>query len=228
MPQSKYEISKKLGQGAFGEVFKAKAKATGKTVAIKAVENYNPTSTPNEIAILRKFKHQCVIGYIESFYFEKDGKLAIVMEFADDGSLEEFNGYNKADYSVWRFLSHMADALHYLHTFKPRPILHRDLKPANVLCVNKWNPEKKRNQIVFKIADFGLAELLDADSQGKFYAYLAGTPIYLAPEVSCQFKSIFSVRFRKKVFLVSICLCIILSMKSCFNKLKNWTNRRIS
>ena len=79
---------------------------------------------------------------------------------------------------MWRFLSHMADALQYLHDQHP-PIIHRDLKPDNILC---WtNPSN--GLIVNKIADFGIARVLKQNAYAEYYCGTAiGTPIYMAPE----------------------------------------------
>jgi serine/threonine-protein kinase len=67
----------------------------------------------------------------------------------------------------------MARAVHYAHA---RGIVHRDLKPSNILLTREGVP---------KIADFGLAKLLDEGSdEGLATApgSILGTPAYMAPE----------------------------------------------
>jgi serine/threonine protein kinase len=185
---SKYDLKKKLGSGSFGDVFLATEKATGKKFAIKTVnDSENSNSTILEVSILKKTSHRYIIKYFESFY-NLSGKLCIVLEYADYGTFEaEVTKGNclREEYSVWRVVSHISSALNYLHKLKPRHILHRDLKPANVLGLIVWSDTKNRNEVSWKIADFGLAKLLNVDAQGQYYACtLAGTPVYMAPEVN--------------------------------------------
>ena len=150
------------------------------------MENCDPTTTDAEVAILRTTSHSHIIKYIESFY-NAVGHLNIVMEFADFETLEDAvkeNRNNTEEYCIWRFICQISLALNYLHTLKPRHVLHRDLKPANVLGLNVWDTKFNEHRISWKIADFGIAQLLDRNSQGKYYAQsLAGTPIYMSPEV---------------------------------------------
>ena len=115
----------------------------------------------------------------------EDGRLCIVMEFANLGTLEDDKRLIKEEWCVWRFLFQIAAALNYLHTLTPAPVLHRDLKPANVLCMEVWNEAKGCNEVALKIADFGVAKLLNMSAQGNFYSGTrAGSPTYMAPEVS--------------------------------------------
>ena len=78
-------------------------------------------------------------------------------------------------------------ALEYLHE---RNIVHRDLKPENLLLASK------ENNWDLKIADFGLATVID-DNETKLYLR-CGSPGYVAPELlqekgyNCQ-ADIFSV-----------------------------------
>ena len=186
MSISKYNLGKELGRGSFGSVFMATHKDNGDKFAIKVVENYDPTTTATEVAILRTISNDYIIKYYESFYDTK-GLLNIVMEFADCGTMQdsvEKTGVRTEEYCIWRVIGHISSALNYLHTLKPRHVLHRDLKPANVLGLNVWQPKFNENRIAWKIADFGIAELLNQNSQGEYYAQTDdGTPIYMAPEV---------------------------------------------
>ena len=84
---------------------------------------------------------------------------------------------NDKEFSVWRFLEQMADALEYLHRQHP-PVIHRDLKPDNI--IGKKNAS---GDVCFKIADFGIARVLGKNVYGDYYARSQiGTPIYMAPE----------------------------------------------
>ena len=54
MRLGRYEVDNELGRGSFGTVFKARHYKTGKTVAIKAVENTGPEEATNqEVDVLK-------------------------------------------------------------------------------------------------------------------------------------------------------------------------------
>ena len=73
-------------------------------------------------------------------------------------------------------MSIMSSALGYLHSQR---ILHRDLKPENVLL--KSAPG---GSLDVKIADFGIAKLLNQKSKNDYYGRncSVGTACYMAPE----------------------------------------------
>ena len=78
---------------------------------------------------------------------------------------------------MWRYISWLSSALKYLHSQK---ILHRDLKPENILLKTVHGTE----YFDVKLADFGIAKLLNQKSQNEYYGRNCsmGTPIYMAPE----------------------------------------------
>ena len=62
--------------------------------------------------------------------------------------------------------------------------LNRDLKPDNILGITIYSKSEKRAGTVWKLGDFGIAKLLDARKLNNlFTSTVAGTPIYMAPEV---------------------------------------------
>ncbi len=123
-----------------------------------------------------------------------DGRLAIVLEYAYRGTMEtrvERHGRPDHEFWIWRTIYHISSALNYLHNLKPQHVLHRDLKPVNVLGLS--NTEKRENRISWKLADFGIAQLLNKDAQGKYYAEShVGYKTYMAPEVCSPLISFFS------------------------------------
>lgn len=68
---------------------------------------------------------------------------------------------------------HLCRALHYLHA-QHSPVLHGDIKPSNILL---------DSQGVAKLADFGLARLLDPGKESKTTKIVVGTEGYLDPDL---------------------------------------------
>ena len=168
--QHHYSLMKELGHGSFGTVWQV---TNGSAIFAMKVINDPNQSAIQEVKILKLAKHPNIVRYFDSFL--ENGSLKIIMEFADQGTLST-QTLIWTEETVWGFLAQMGSALTYLHSIG---IIHRDLKPENILCVSAGN-----NQIMFKIADFGIAKLVDAIRQGNHYANTyAGTYCYMAPEV---------------------------------------------
>ena len=78
----------------------------------------------------------------------------------------------------------VSSALAYLHSIEPYPILHQNLKPSNILGVLVGSDSESGKRLIWKLADFGLAQLLNKRAKSRFYADNGlGKYSYLAPEV---------------------------------------------
>ena len=109
-------------------------------------------------------------------YFVEGGDRYLVMKYIEGESLESRLERLKeplAAVEVIRCALEVADALIYLHSRKPEPVIHRDIKPANIIL----DPENR-----IWLVDFGLARAITGTSAriraagGRTVA--AGTPGY--------------------------------------------------
>ena len=172
--KKEYHIEKKLGAGAFAEVYQATERNNEeKNYAIKIIDRsqaVNPQRIWAEVRIQQKLVHPNIIRLYQTF--ANNYNVVLVLEFAKGGELYEKllenETYNESD--AVNIIKHMLEALVYLHS---NGIVHRDIKPENILFVD----EDDQNP---KLADFGLSGILKENSLMKT---CAGTPIFMAPEV---------------------------------------------
>ncbi|XP_010722460.2 calcium/calmodulin-dependent protein kinase type 1G [Meleagris gallopavo] len=165
-----------LGSGAFSEVFLVKQRSTGKLFALKCIKKSPLTrdsSLENEIAVLKKIKHENIVT-LEDIY-ESTTHFYLVMQLVSGGELFdrilERGVYTEKDASV--VIHQVLTAVKYLHE---NGIVHRDLKPENLLYLT---PEENSK---IMITDFGLSKM----EQNGIMSTACGTPGYVAPEVLAQ------------------------------------------
>ncbi|KAJ8101254.1 kinase-like domain-containing protein [Lipomyces tetrasporus] len=164
--KQEYEELGKLGEGTFGEVYKARHRRTGRLVALKKILMHNekegfPITAIREIRILKQLSHKNVIPLlemsIERAVWDKNtkrrGQIYMVTPYMDHdlaGLLEN----PQVSFSIAQIKCYMIQLLKgtkYLHDNR---ILHRDMKAANLLIDNRG---------ILKIADFGLARKFEED-----------------------------------------------------------------
>jgi calcium-dependent protein kinase len=176
---------KKLGEGSYGSVCKAKKKekqgSNDQEYAVKTIpkdpkNKKNETRTLQEIRIMKDMSHPNVIKLYESF--EDHRSMYLVMELCIGGELFdriiEAGHFSEAQAGL--IMKQIFEALNYMHVVKK--IAHRDLKPENFLMLNKDKIDAKGNHL--KIIDFGLSCPFEP---GQVLKTKAGTPYYVAPEV---------------------------------------------
>lgn len=176
---AQYKLVKKLGSGAFGEVWLADSedKLGISQVAIKF---------PREVKDLEQLKreidvwinacnppHPNVLTIFETDVIE-DQPL-IVSEYAAGGSLDDWLKNNNDIPSIEKAIELTTEILKGLDHLHSKAIVHRDIKPQNILFVLQ---ENNQQHPILKLADFGFAKVLgDSHTTGIF-----GTAAYIAPE----------------------------------------------
>ncbi|XP_033470762.2 calcium/calmodulin-dependent protein kinase type 1D [Epinephelus lanceolatus] len=173
-----FDFKEVLGTGAFSEVVLAQEKLTGRMFAVKCIPKKalkgKESSIENEIAVLRKIKHENIVA-LEDIY-ESPDHLYLIMQLVSGGELfdriVEKGFYTEKDAST--LIRQVLDAVNYLHKMG---IVHRDLKPENLLYFNPQDESK------IMISDFGLSKM---EGSGDVMSTACGTPGYVAPEVLAQ------------------------------------------
>lgn len=165
-------LLEKIGEGSYGEVYRAWDPKLSIDVALKLIPD-GLTSTEDALRegrMLARVRHENVARV---FGVDRaDDRVGIWTEYVDGGTLRDVVR-EEAPLGEARLLEmsrHLLDALAAIHDAK---ILHRDLKPENVLV-------EKTGRLV--VTDFGCGALrtdLGADRRAQF----AGTPRFLAPEL---------------------------------------------
>jgi len=160
-----YKIEKVLGAGGMGVVYLAQHTALKKRFAIKVL----PAQLALEKSFVARFKREAeMVARLKDVHIvnvtdfgESQGKLYLVLEYVDGGSLEDWfrahctkdSGLPAAD--VARITGQILQGLAHAHK---AGIIHRDLKPANVLM-------EKTGEA--KISDFGLARVAAEEEYKK-------------------------------------------------------------
>ncbi|XP_077565642.1 calcium/calmodulin-dependent protein kinase type 1D [Stigmatopora nigra] len=173
-----FDLKEVLGTGAFSEVVLAQEKLTGRMFAVKCIPKKalkgKESSIENEIAVLRRIKHENIVA-LEDIY-ESPDHLYLIMQLVSGGELfdriVEKGFYTEKDASA--LIRQVLDAVNYLHNMG---IVHRDLKPENLLYFNPQGGSK------IMISDFGLSKM---EGCGNVMSTACGTPGYVAPEVLAQ------------------------------------------
>lgn len=164
---------RRLGSGSSSKVFLCTHRQTGRQFAVKELSAMADRGTRhmamNELRIAQRARSEHIIEFFDAFFDE--GKIAIVLEFADRGSLEELIARTSGvpEPMLACLASQLLRGVEYLHTELRQ--VHRDLKPANVVLTSAGQA---------KISDFGISRQLETSH--AFAMTQVGTMAYMSPE----------------------------------------------
>ncbi|AOW04495.1 YALI0D22935p [Yarrowia lipolytica CLIB122] len=157
-----YKPLGKIGEGTFGEVFRAEQITTKRHVALKKILLHSekegfPVTALREIRILKLLRHENVIPLVDLAVERGDqskkerGCVYMVTPYMDH-DLAGLLGNQSVQLSpahIKCYMLQLLEGIGYLHAKK---FLHRDIKAANILV---------NDQGILKLADFGLARGYD-------------------------------------------------------------------
>jgi outer membrane murein-binding lipoprotein Lpp len=179
----RYRLDKRVGEGAFGEVYRATdTHVPGHVVALKllhqpATSEEMRASALRELQLIASVFHPSIVQFKDHGWFE--GRLWFVMPWYEGENLESrMRRAPLTRVAAHRIFTSLARALAAMHA---AGIRHQDVKPENVLLA----------RIKTSADDGELPVLLDLGVAAKEAEILiAGTPTYFAPEVAARFAGI--------------------------------------
>jgi tRNA A-37 threonylcarbamoyl transferase component Bud32 len=198
------EILHLIGQGGMGSVYCARQKGLDRLVALKIIK---PESQKVQDFASRFVREAQALGHLNHpnivtvHDFGRTGELYyFIMEFVDGINLRQmlFGGKLQPSQAL-AIVPAICDALQYAHD---KGIVHRDIKPENILV----DTEGK-----VKIADFGLAKLLNAETVAPALTQahqVMGTMHYMAPE---QFERPLDVDHRADIYSLGVVIYELLT-----------------
>jgi hypothetical protein len=195
-----YEILAEVGRGGMGVVYQARHRSLHRLTALKMVLAGEFASPAQELRfrleaqLAARVQHPNIVQVYEIGSYE--GRPFLALEWVEGGSLA-----NRLDGKPWpageaaALLETLARAIDVAHG---HGVVHRDLKPANILIQESGGRSQESGKrgpsecladsclltpdSCPKIADFGLAKLLESDRGQTESRALLGTPSYAAPE----------------------------------------------
>ncbi len=179
--QDRYQIQEIVGVGGMGSVYRARDTnfTAIRLVAIK--EMLNQVADPmirktifqnfeREANILATLRHPAIPRIYD--YFTIGERAYLVLEYIAGKDLDDILAETTAFFAedqVIRWAIELCDVLHYLHSYKPEPIIFRDVKPSNIMV-------NLQNHIM--LVDFGIAKVFQSGQKNT----MVGTQGYAPPD----------------------------------------------
>jgi serine/threonine-protein kinase len=180
MMAGRYLVQQRIGRGGMGLVYRARQVGLERDVVIKVLAAEALDTTTAHERFMREAQALSMLNHpnIVSIYdFGQDTQQSyIVMEYVDGTRLDTLIKRHKhLTLDVFTPIARqMLEALGDAHEMG---LMHRDLKPSNVLLTHK-----REYPYYVKVLDFGLAKMLEDDSDLTGQHNLVGSMAYLSPE----------------------------------------------
>ena len=176
------EVLGHLGTGGMGCVYRVRERDSGRISALKVLPRELATDPAfverfeREARTLSRLRHPHIVG-VHGFG-QAGGFCFLLMEFVDGANLRQ--ALRSGRFTPQQALALIPPICEALQAAHAQGVLHRDIKPENLLLDAEGR---------VKIADFGIAKLLEGPGASAAEAYTLtrtgariGTPHYMAPE----------------------------------------------
>jgi len=183
----KYEIRRKLGEGATSIVYLGFDPFAEREVAVKAIfpevlrdkerGRIYRNLLMTEASLAGKLMHPHIVQIFDAVVAEEQSY--IVMEYVKGGTLEPFCSPSTL-LPVDRLVEIVFKCTRALDYAFRAGITHRDIKPANILLVNAGDSAERTSGDI-KISDFGAA-MMNSGEQSRTQVSGVGSPAYMSPE----------------------------------------------
>lgn len=182
----KYRLDRRVGRGAFGDVWKARDTVEQLDVALKiahpdALSEWGRAAVEHEARIATRLTHPNIVQVRNADWIEDRFIMATELAACD---LERYKRAQRSGTVALDVIRQVARGLAYAHEQK---VMHRDLKPDNIMIFEDGRAA---------LGDFGASR----SSKGTTQVYTeAGTLGYVAPEQAYG-----RVRFGSDVFSLGL------------------------
>ncbi|QLG87373.1 HDOD domain-containing protein [Chitinibacter bivalviorum] len=161
----RFQVEKKLGQGAQGLVYLARDTHLDRAVAIKVLHS-QPLQALNEAQLVSRIQHPNIVTLYDAF--ADHAHPCLVFEYVAGETLGDYLRREKKMQPV-AAVKMMIAILAGLHAAHEKGVIHRDMKPQNIILDDEKQP---------RIMDFGVAS-----QRGQSYEGLQGTAGFISPEM---------------------------------------------
>src|SRR5918995_680901 len=174
----RYRVESTLGSGGMAVVYRAEDDILGRAVALKTLHNHYAEMPSfrrrfrQEARAMASLDHENIVKVYD---ISQDGEVPfIVVECVSGRDLGDLLGGGRSGRLNEQFVRRMAmQLLHALSYAHRRGIIHRDIKPSNILLTSGGT---------VKVADFGIARIVEEDDAGGAPGEIVGSARYMSPE----------------------------------------------
>lgn len=175
LKRSDFDFERKLGDGAFGQVWRVRHKKTCKQYALKQVPKEKVSKMlpqfRREVYIMYEINHPHIVKLYN--HFEDDKFFYLIMELAEGNLFHKlYKEKNFLERVAAQYFREVLLAVEYLHSHIPS-IIHRDIKPENILLDKEGR---------LKLTDFGWSNYYSTETPMPRFT-MCGTLEYLPPEM---------------------------------------------
>jgi eukaryotic-like serine/threonine-protein kinase len=174
----RYKVESTLGSGGMAVVYRAEDDVLGRTVALKTLHD-RYAEMPSfrrrfrqEARAMASLDHENIVKVYD---ISQDGEVPFIVVECVQGRdvgdlLANRRGGRLNEQFVRRIAEQLLLALSYAHR---RGIIHRDIKPSNILLTREGS---------VKVADFGIARIVEEDDPTVEPGEIVGSARYMSPE----------------------------------------------